>query len=124
MNGGSGIVIQNMWDVTVVNFEEARLLEAATIESISQELYRLVEKMDRKKLVLDFTKVQYLASAAVGMIMNVHKKSAAIKGLMIVVGLRKELMKVFEIMGLVKVLKFAPNEAEAMKLLGYPGGNR
>ena len=113
------IVIQKMWDVTVVDFQEVRLLDAQQIEAISRELYRLVDEMDRKKLVLDFTKVQFLASAAIGVLMTLHQKSMAIKGTFVICGLRRELMKVFEIMKLTKVFRFAPNEGEALALLGY-----
>ncbi len=112
-------MIQTMWDVTVVDFQEARLLEAQQIEAIGRELYRLVDEMDRKKLILDFTKVQFLASAAIGMLMNLHKKTTAIKGTFVICSLRRELMKVFEIMKLTKVFKFAANEDEAFALLGY-----
>jgi anti-anti-sigma factor len=113
------LVIQKMWDVTIVDFQEARLLEAHQIEAIGQELYRLVDQMDRKKLVLDFGKVQFLASAAIGVLMNLHKKSAAIGGTFIICSLKKELMKVFEIMRLTQVFKFAANEGEALRMLGY-----
>jgi anti-sigma B factor antagonist len=119
METGSNIVIQKMWDVTVVNVQEARLVEGHQIEQMSQQLFQLVDEMDRKKLIVDFAKVQFLASAAVGMLLNLHKKSAAIKGTMIICGLRKELMQVFEIMQLTKILKFAPDEGKALKMLGY-----
>lgn len=119
MSTAPKILVQKMWDVTVVDFQEARLLEAQQIEAIGKELYRLVDEMDVKKLILDFGKVQFLASAAIGMLMNLHKKSTAIKGTIIICSLRKELMKVFEIMKLTKVLKFAANEDEALVQLGY-----
>lgn len=113
------IVVQKMWDVTVVDFQEARLLEAPQIEAIGKELYRLVDEMDVKKLILDFARVQFLASSAIGVLMNLHKKSTAIKGTFIICSLRKELMKVFDIMKLTKVLRFAANEEEALAQLGY-----
>ena len=63
--------------------------------------------------------MQFLASAAIGMLMTLHRKSTAIKGTFVICGLRKDLMKVFEIMKLTKVFKFAPNEDEGLALLGY-----
>jgi anti-sigma B factor antagonist len=120
MSAGS-LVIQKMWDVTIVDFQDVRLTESQQLDSIGEELYRLVDEMDRKKLVLDFTKVQFLASAAVGVLMKLHRKSTAIKGTFIICGLRPQLMKVFEIMKLTKLLKFAPNEQEALRALGYAG---
>jgi anti-anti-sigma factor len=116
------IVVQKMWDVTVVDFQDGRLLEVQQIDAIGKELYRLVDEMDSKKLILDFTKVQFLASAAIGMLMNLHKRSTAIKGSFVICGLRRELMKVFEIMKLTKVFKFAANEDEALGMFGYTAG--
>lgn len=113
------IVVQQMWDVTIVTFQESRLLEASQLAAVEQELTRLVDEMDRKRLILDFTKVQFLASSAMGMLLTTQKKVAAIKGELVICGLRKELMRVFEIMKLQKVFKFAPTESAALTLLGY-----
>ncbi len=122
MSSGSGLLVHTMWDVTVVTFQDPRVLEAAQIEKIGEELYRFVDEMDRKKMILDFTKVQFLASAAVGLLINLHKKSSAIKGTFIICGMRNELKKVFEIMKLTKMFKFAANEEEAFSMLGYTAG--
>jgi anti-sigma B factor antagonist len=119
MANAPNIVIQKIWEVTVVDFQDVRLLDASQIDTIGSQLYRLVDEMDRKKLVLDFSKVQFLASAAIGMLMVLHKKSSMIGGTVIHCGLKKELMKVFEIMKLTKVLKFAPDEDKAFEMLGY-----
>ncbi len=108
-----------MWDVTIVDVQEVRLLDASQIDAIGQELYRLVDQMDRKKLLLDLTKVRFLASAAIGVLMTLHQKTQAIQGTMVICGLRKELMRVFEIMKLTKVLKFAANEGEGLGMFGY-----
>ena len=115
------IVVQKFADVTVVDFQEPRLLEVQQIDAVGEQLYRLVDQMDRKKLVLDFSKVQFLGSAAIGMLLNLHKKSAAIKGTLVLCGLKKDLMKVFEIMNLTKMLKFCANEKDALSVFGQKG---
>ena len=119
MAAGPGIVVQKMWDVTVVDFQEAKILEVQQLDAISQELFRLVDDLDRRKIILDFSRVQFLASAAIGLVMNLHRKITAVKGTLVLCGLRKELMKVFEIMKLTKVLQFAANEGDALKVFGY-----
>lgn len=78
-----------------------------------------MDEMHRTKIILDFSNVQFLASAAIGLLMNLHRKSTAIKGTFVICSLRKELMKVFEIMKLTKVFKFAADEDAALALLGY-----
>lgn len=118
MNSAPRIVIQRVGDVTFVEFLETRLIDGQQLESIGQELYKLVDQMDRRKLVLNFGKVQFLASAAIGVLMNLHKKSTAIRGTVVLCGLRKELMTVFEIMKLTKILNFAPSEKKALAMVG------
>lgn len=119
MASAANLLIQKMWDVTVASIQEPRLLDARQLDALSVELYRLVDELDRKKLVLDCAKVQFLTSSAIGVLVNLQKKSTAIKGTLIICGVRKELMQVFEITKLTKLFKFAADEKAALKLLGY-----
>lgn len=114
------LVVQTIVDITTVSFEDARLLEAAQIEHMGTELYRLVDEMDRRKLILDFTKVQFLASAAVGVLINLRNKVNERKGKLVICGLRKPLMQVFEIMKLTKLFTFCPDDKAALKVFGIP----
>jgi len=108
------MLIHDMKDVTIVNFQESSILDTARIEKIGEDLYELVDIKNRRKLVLDFTKVQFLSSSALGVLVNLKKKSTAIKGTLVICGLRKELMKVFEITNLKKLFTFCADEKEAL----------
>jgi anti-anti-sigma factor len=119
MNNAPKMLVQNMWDVTVVDLQEPRLLEVQQIDAVGKELFKLVDQMHRQKLILDCSKVQFLASAAIGMLVTLQKKVTAIKGTLIICGLKKDLMRVFEITALTKLFKFAPDEKEALKVFGY-----
>lgn len=121
MNNAPKLFVQKVVDVTIVDFQEVRLLEAHRIDAIGEELTKFVEQMDRKKLVLDFSKVQFLASAAIGMLLNLHKKCLTAKGSLVLCGVRKDIMKVFEIMKLTKLLKFCADEKEALGVFGHAG---
>jgi len=112
------VVTQTIKDVTVVDILEARLIDGPSIEAIGEELFKLVDRMNCRKLVLDFTKVQFLSSAALSVLMELRKKSAAIKGAFVLCGLSPDLMKVFEITKLNKLLQFAPDEDQAVAMLG------
>ncbi len=122
MSTTANLLIQKIQDVTVVTLQEPRLLESRQLETLGEELYRLVDQMDRRKLVVDCTRVQFLASAALSVFLNLQKKSAAIKGTLVICGLRKELMQVFEITKLTKLFKFAADEKAALQVLGCPSG--
>ncbi len=114
----ANIMVQKHSDVTLVNIQETRLLESRDLDALADQLYQLVDKMDRKKLIVDFSKVQFLASAAIGVVTTLHQKSVAIKGTLVFCGFRKEIMKVFEIMKLTKLLRICDNEKEAFAVFG------
>ena len=121
MSGPANILIQKVADVTVVTLQVNRLLESRELENLGEELYRLVDQLDRRKLILDCSKVQYLASAAISVLVNLQKKSMAIKGTLIICGMRKELMQLFEITKLTKLFKFASDEKAALQTFGVTG---
>ncbi len=114
-------MIQKMLDVTMVEFQSPRLVDANSLDKIADELYELVDKKDRKKLILDFGNVRFMSSSALGMLLNLNTKSTAIKGTLVLCGLRKDLMKVFEITKLTKILRFCADEKEALAVFGHAG---
>jgi len=63
-------------------------------------------------------KVQFLSSAAVGVVIDLQKKVAAARGKLVICALRHELTKVFEIMKLEKLFTFCPDQAAALKVFG------
>ncbi len=107
-----------MRDVTIVDFQDSTMLDALQIAQMGEQLYELVDTRNCRKLILDFSKVKFLASAAIGVLMNLHKKSQAIKGQFVLCGLREDLMRVFKIMKLDRVLTFFPNEDAALAHFG------
>ncbi len=112
------MLIHPIRDVTIINFQDASLLDSAQLEGIGAELSDLVDNKNRRKLILDFTKVQFMSSSALGVLITVRKKMAAIKGDMVICSMRKDLMKVFEITNLVKMFNFAPDEERALAHFG------
>ena len=118
----SGLAIVPIRDISLVDFRHQSILDAPVIEAIGRELYALVDELARKKIILDFTKVQFLSSQMLGVIINLHKKSLAIKGQVVLCGVRPEIMKVFGIMKIDKVVRIVKTEGEAMEALGFHEG--
>ena len=82
----SNLMIQKISDVTSVTINESRLMESRELDALAAELYQLVEKMDRKKLIVkgEDTLVKRpitipfdLVVHAIGMDPNVDNKSLA-----------------------------------------------
>ena len=110
----SGLVVSEIQGVTVVNFRHTSILESTVVEAIGEELYALVDELARRKIVLDFTPVRFMASQMLGVLIALHKKVTGIKGTVVLCGLRPDLHKVFKISRLDKLLNFAATEDEAL----------
>jgi anti-sigma B factor antagonist len=112
------LLVQTIKDVTIANIETSRLLDGQQINQLGDELFRQVDELYHQKLIVDFSKVLFLSSSALGMLITLNKKAQAIKGQLVLCGLRKDLMKVFEITKLNKLFTFKPDEAEALAVFG------
>lgn len=100
------LMIQKYKDVTVVNFQNATVLDSANIEALGQNLLDLVQKQDTKRMILDFTAVKFMSSQAIGVLIQLKKATDVVKGTIVIVGIRPELFKVFKLTNLHKVFKF------------------
>lgn len=118
MSTPARLLIQPIRDVTVVNFQDASILDTAVVDEIGRALYELVDAQARRKLILDFTNVRFLSSSALGVLITLKKKSSAIKGDVVLCSMRPELKKVFEITNLNKMFKFCDNENKALGHFG------
>ncbi len=112
-----GLVINETMGITIVLIEDAALLDQVQIEKTAEQLYELIDEKARRKLVVDFRRVQHLSSQMIGVIIELHKKSLAIKGQLVVCGMQPNVHKGFSIMQLDKILKIVDEETEAVRLL-------
>jgi anti-anti-sigma factor len=118
MKGGSRTVVQTIKDATVVTIEDSSLVDILHIERLGSELNELVEKRDRRKLVLDITKVAHLSSAALSVLLTVNQAVTKAKGQFILCGASKDIKKLFKITALNKLFTFADTEADGLKKMG------
>ena len=112
------LLVHPIRDAVIVNFTESSILDTLQVEAIGKELYHLVEDRNHKKVVLDFSNVQFLSSSALGVLITLKKKSDAIKGKVLICSMRDELMKVFKITKLNKMFEFYEDEEKALTSLG------
>lgn len=121
MEGRSNLLVQTIRAVTVVNFGDATILDSLHIERIGQELYELVDRFDRRQIVLDFSGVRFLSSQALAVLLTLRRKLEAVKGRVVICGLRSDLREIFRITKLEKIFEFQPDEERALNLFGVSG---
>jgi len=89
------LIIDERDGVSVVRFREPLISGFQTIDKLGEELYALVEKEDRKQLVLDFSTVIFLSSAALGKLIKLNAKVRSRSGTMRLCNLQPQILEVF-----------------------------
>ena len=101
-------------DITVVTFIERKILEAAHILELGEELLQLVEKDGNKDLLLDFSNVEFLSSAALNKLIILDKKVKAKSGQLKLCNMMPEIREVFVITRLNQLFDIVDTREKAM----------
>ena len=102
--------VEDIGDVTVVNFIDKKILDEQNIQIIGEQLFRLVDDLGRTKLLLNFGNVEYLSSAALGKLITLNKKVNSSGGKLILCNIAPNIYEVFEITKLNKILNIQKDE--------------
>ena len=114
MMAKSRLIIQHFADVTTVTFQDTALIQGQVIDDLAADLYELTDRKNKRKLILDFSNVRLFASQMLSVLITLNKKSKAIKGHLVLCGLRDELKQVFAITNLDKSFSFFTDTASAL----------
>jgi anti-sigma B factor antagonist len=107
--------VEQIGDVTVVKFTHRRILTAETVETIGAQLMSLVEVDGRRRLVLDFSHVDRLATAMLGKLVMMHQKIRAVNGRLALCRIAPHLSEIFTLLKLPQVLDIYRDEPEALQ---------
>ena len=108
------IDVSKVGEVTVVKFVDKKILDEASIQELGVELFSLVEHDNRQSVVLNFSNVEFLSSAALGKLITLDRKVKAAKGRLKMSNIRPEIFEVFQITKLNKVFDIRKDEVEAI----------
>ena len=101
-------------DVRVVEFTNNRILDEANIAEIGVSLGALIDEAANPKLLLDFSSVDHLSSAALGMLININNRVRQKNGQLRLANIKPQIFEVFVITKLNKLFKILPTRDEAM----------
>ncbi len=103
--------------ITVVRFKDQKIIDPEAIQELGQELFDLIDKDDRRKLVLNFSRVEFLSSAALGKLITFEKKAKRAGAELILTDISPEIFPVFAITNLDKLFQIKDREADALAVL-------
>lgn len=107
--------LEDVGEVTVVNFVDKKILDEQNIQIIGEQLFDLVDNQAKKKILLNFSNVEFLSSAALGKLITMNKKVQQAGGKLVMCNIAKEILEVFEITKLDKLFKIFKDEQTALQ---------
>ena len=101
-------------DVRIVEFTNNKILDEANIAEIGQTITALVDERENPKILLDFSNVDHLSSAALGMLINANNRVKQQNGQLRLAAIKPQIYEVFVITKLNKLFKILPSREEAL----------
>lgn len=105
-------------DVTIVRFVDRRMIDMTVIDEIGTKFNELVDNLGRRKLIVSFRGVDYIASWMIGKLLWVHGRLKKVGGQLIVCEVSKDLHEVLELTGFNRVVPVVADEASALSDFG------
>ncbi len=107
--------LQPIGKVMVVEFREPSLMDPLVLDATGKKLFSLVDEEDRRLIILDFEKVQYLSSQAIGILLTMKKKLDGLPhSKLVLCGIGARLAELLKITRLDKVLVIKKTQKEAL----------
>lgn len=109
------LLVESVNDVTVVTFTDKKILDEIVIQDVGDELFDLVDKQYKTKLLLNFENVEYLSSAALGKLITLNKRIKEENGELKLCNIIPEIYEVFRITKLNRLFEIYDEMEQALR---------
>lgn len=97
------ICVEYIDTATVITFTNEKILEEIDISALQQSIMAVIDQTERDVLILDFSNVQFLSSAVLGLLIRVSKKVYEKEGKLALCNIAPKIHEVFKITRLTKI---------------------
>jgi anti-sigma B factor antagonist len=107
--------IEEIGEVTVAALLDSKILGETQITSIASELFAMVDEDGRRKIILNCSRVEYVASTALGTLITLEMKLKAANGKLRLCCVRQYIYEDLEIARCDRLFNIKPTLEEAME---------
>jgi microcystin synthetase protein McyG len=107
-------------EVRVLTIDTAQLVDSTAIEQCYREILAVLNRCEESFVLLDFSRVTFMSSMALGMLVRVNKRCKEFKAALRLCGIAPDIREVFKITGMDKI--FDIHEDAAAALAAFKGG--
>ena len=105
-------------DVLIVTYHRPQLTDEDNLELMGEELFRLVEKDQQRRIVLNLGMVNFVTSSVLGKWISLHRKLARNSGAMVLCSLQPNVREILDASRLLTYFNHADTIDDAGRLLG------
>lgn len=113
----SHVQVFNDADCVRVEFTEKHIIDEVAIRQIGNELTKVVDGLQRPRMIVSFRGVEHLSSAALGTLLTVLNRIKARDGQLRLCDINPQILQIFEITKLNRVLRIERDVATAKSSL-------
>lgn len=100
--------------ITRVEFVDRNILDEANIQQIGAEITKLVDARPKPRLLISFTNVDHLSSAALGTLITINNRVRSREGQLRLANIDPQIHEVFKITKLDKLFQIHENTQKAL----------
>lgn len=108
-------------DILTIRIEDERLVDPTFLTRLFDDLQAILSKTTEDRVIIDFSAVKFMASSALGKLVQFQKKSKEYNAKVKLSGICPEIYEVFKITKLHKVFDIAKDEPTARKAFQKTG---
>ncbi len=101
--------------ILCIQIDDVRLLDEQKIEKLEHELDAAIDASTEGRVILDFSKVQFMSSSMLGKLVKTQKKVTGYKAKMKLASVSPDIKEVFKITRLDKLFSIEPDVETARK---------
>jgi len=117
------IAVEYARNATIVNFTDEKILEEHDIGALQDSIMAVIESASGgMNLILDFSKVQFLSSAMLGLLIRISKRVYQRDGQLRLCNISPKIYEIFKITRLTKIFDIYPDVESASE--GLPESDR
>ena len=101
-------------DIHLVQFKDKKILDDTVLDEIRTEVTQLIGKASGPDVLLDFSNVEFMSSAMLGLLGQPHRKISSGHGRLKMCSIRPEILTVFKITNLDKLFSIHKDAPTAL----------
>jgi anti-sigma B factor antagonist len=109
------IIVEYQNDIAIISFTKDHILSEGDVKSIEESVLPLVRNGAHRKLLIDFSNVNFLSSAVLGTLIRILSTMKKYNGRLVLCSINDKVFEIFKITRLNQIFETYPDFAQAMK---------